>query len=76
MFVSRETSPLDPAGITVCTIRGGTKASIIPDEVRLQLSVRCYKDEAQRRLLESIDRVARRLAPAASVPDDGDGDLL
>jgi hippurate hydrolase len=69
-LVSRETSPLDPAGITVGTIRGGTKASIIPDEVRLQLSVRSYKDEVQRRLLKSIDRVARGLAQAAGVPDD------
>ena len=70
MFVSRETSPLDPVGITVGTIRGGTKASIIPDEVRLQLSVRSYKDEVQRRLLKSIDRVARGIAQSAGVPED------
>ena len=33
MFVSRETSPLDPVGITVGTIRSSTKASINPDGV-------------------------------------------
>jgi hippurate hydrolase len=69
-LVSRETSPLDPAGITVDTIRGGTKSSMIPDEVRLQLSVRSYKEEVHRRLLRSIERVARGIAQAVGVPDD------
>ena len=69
-LVSRETSPLDPACITVGTIRGGTKANIIPDEVRLQLSVRSYKEEVQRRLLKSIERVAHGIAQSAGVPED------
>ena len=85
-LVSRETSPLDPACITVGTIRGGTKANIIPDEVRLQLSVRSYKEEVQRRLLKSIERVARHrpIGGGSRGPDadrqgqrdrDGGGDL-
>jgi hippurate hydrolase len=69
-LVSRETSPLDPAGITVGTIRGGTRPSIIPDEVRLQLSVRSYKEEVHRRLLKSIERVACGIAQSAGVPED------
>jgi hippurate hydrolase len=69
-LVSRETSPLDPAVITVGTIHGGTKVNIIPDEVRLQISVRSYKEEVQRRLLKSIERVARGIAEAAGVPED------
>ena len=42
-LVSRENNPLDPAVITVGCIHGGTEANIIPDEVKLQLSVRTFK---------------------------------
>jgi hippurate hydrolase len=41
-IVSRENNPLDPAVITVGSIHGGTQYNIIPDEVKLQLSVRSY----------------------------------
>jgi hippurate hydrolase len=69
-IVSREVSPLDSAVVTVGTIHGGTKANIIPDEVRLQLSVRSYKPEVRDRVLASIERIARGLATAAGVPAD------
>src|SRR5581483_601030 len=39
-IVSREMNPLEPAVVTVGSIHGGTKHNIIPDEVRLQLTVR------------------------------------
>jgi amidohydrolase len=49
-IVSRENNPLDPVVITVGSIHGGTKNSIIPDEVKLQLTVRSYKPEVRKRL--------------------------
>lgn len=63
-LVSRENDPLDPAVVTVGSIHGGSKHNIIPDEVRLQLTVRAYKDEVRDRLLASIARVARAEAAA------------
>src|SRR5206468_2603157 len=39
-IVSREVNPTDPAVVTVGSIHGGTKHNIIPDEVKLQLTVR------------------------------------
>jgi hippurate hydrolase len=69
-IVSRETSPLDSAVVTVGSIHGGTKRNIIPDEVQLLMTVRTYKPEVRKRVLESIDRVARGIALAAGVPDD------
>ena len=69
-IVSRETSPLDSAVITVGSIHGGTKRNIIPDEVQLLLTVRTYKPEVRQRVLASIERVARGIALAAGVPDD------
>jgi len=69
-IVSRETSPLDSAVVTVGSIHGGTKRNIIPDEVQLLMTVRTYKPEVRKRVLASIDRIARAVALAAGVPDD------
>ena len=67
-IVSRENNPRDPAVITVGTIHGGTKNNIIPDEVKLQLTVRSYKPEVRKHLLASIERVARGEALAGGAP--------
>lgn len=67
---SRERSPLDPVVVTVGKIEGGTKRNIIPDEVKLYLTVRTFKPEVRARVLESIQRIPRGLAIAAGVPED------
>ena len=67
-IVSRENNPLDPAVITVGTIHGGTKNNIIPDEVKLELTVRSYKPEVRKQLLASIERVAKGEAIAGGAP--------
>ena len=64
-IVSREISPQDPAVVTVGTIHGGTKNNIIPDDVKLQLTVRSYKDEVRKHLLSAIERIADAEAAAA-----------
>jgi hippurate hydrolase len=69
-IVSRETSPLDPVVVTVGSIHGGAKRNVIPDEVKLLLTVRTYKPEVRKRVLASIERVARGVAIAAGMPDD------
>ncbi len=68
IIISREKSAQDPGVITVGTIHGGTKNNIIPDDVKLQLTVRSYKDEVRKRLLASIERVADAEAAAAGAP--------
>ena len=69
-IVSRQVSPLDPAVITVGSIHGGTKHNIIPNQVELQLTVRSYKPEVRRLLLDSIRRTAVETAAAAGFPDE------
>jgi hippurate hydrolase len=66
--VSRENNPTDPVVITVGSIHGGTQANIIPDEVRLQLSVRTYTPEVRRKTLAAISRIAYGEAMAAGAP--------
>jgi hippurate hydrolase len=67
-IVSRENNPIDPVVITVGSIHGGTQANVIPDEVRLQLSVRTYTDEVRSRTFAAIRRIVNGEAAAAGAP--------
>lgn len=69
-IVSRETRPIDPAVVTVGSIHGGTKANIIPNEVKLQLTLRSYSDKVRAHTIEAIRRICRGEAMAAGLPDD------
>jgi hippurate hydrolase len=69
-IVSRELRPGEPAVITVGSIHGGTKSNIIPDEVKLQLTLRSYSDEVRRYLVDAIGRICRGEALAAGLPED------
>lgn len=68
-LVSREISPLDGAVVTVGSFHAGAKHNIIPDEARLQLTVRSYTDEVRAKLLGGIERIAKGEAIAAGIPD-------
>jgi hippurate hydrolase len=67
-IVSREVNPLDPAVVTVGSIHGGTRGNIIPDEVRLQLTIRSFRDEVQDRLIAAVERIAKAEAAAGRAP--------
>ncbi len=69
-IVSRQTLPTNPAVVTVGMINGGTQANIIPDEVKLGLSVRCLDENTRKSILEDIQRTADGIALSAGVPAD------
>src|SRR5213596_1587026 len=69
-IASRENNPLDPIVVTVGSIHGGTKNNIIPDEVKMQLTVRTYKSETRERVLAAIERITNGIAAAGGVPPD------
>jgi amidohydrolase len=69
-ITSRENNPLDPVVLTVGSIHGGTKHNIIPDEVKMQLTVRSYKTEVRERVLTAIERIAKGCAQAAGLPPE------
>lgn len=69
-LVSRELNPTDSAVVTVGSFQAGAKHNIIPDEARLQLTVRSYSDETRKQLLDGIARIARGEAIAAGMPED------
>jgi len=69
-IVSRENVPTDPAVVTVGSIHGGTKYNIIPDEVKLQLTIRTYEPEVRQRILDALSRIANGIAQAGGMPPD------
>ena len=67
-IVSREVNPIHPAVVTVGSIHGGTKHNIIPNDVRLQLTLRAFRPEVGDQLVEGIRRRAKGLAEAHKAP--------
>ena len=63
-IVSREVHPGDAAVITVGYFQAGTKNNIIPDQAVMALTVRSFKPEVRKHLLEAIERIAKGEAEA------------
>ena len=68
-IVSREIKPIEPAVITVGSIRAGTKHNIISDSCHLQLTVRSYSDEVREQLIAGIERKAKAAALSAGASE-------
>jgi amidohydrolase len=69
-IVSRQEDPHDLTVVTVGDIHGGTKRNIIPDEVKMELTVRTFTDKSLNIVLDGIRRTAQGVALSAGVPDD------
>jgi hippurate hydrolase len=67
-IVSRENDPFDPAVLTIGAIHGGVTANVIPDEVKLSLTVRAFSPEVRERMLSAIERIAKGETSAAGAP--------
>jgi len=66
--VSREMDPQVPTVVTVGTFHAGTKNNIIPDEAKLQLTVRTMNPQHREKVLASITRITNGIAVTAGVP--------
>jgi len=69
-LVSREVDPQEAGVVTVGMIKGGSTHNIISSEVTMLLTVRSFKPEVRKLLLDGIARIAKGEAIAAGVPDD------
>ncbi|MEE4298417.1 MAG: amidohydrolase, partial [Pseudomonadales bacterium] len=69
-LISRELSPLEPGVVTVGSFHAGFKHNIIPDEARLQLTVRSDSEATRSRLLAGIERIAKNIGRANGLPED------
>lgn len=67
---SREINPLQPSVVTVGSIHGGTVHNIIPDEVKMQLTVRYYNDETYEQIISGLSRISIGIAESAGLAED------
>ena len=67
-IVSRRINPRDAGVVTVGSIHAGSKHNIISNEAHLQLTVRSYKEEVRKTLLDSIRQITTDVAKAARCP--------
>lgn len=67
-LVSRRVDPVEPAVVTVGAIHGGTKHNVIPDQVTLQLTVRSFRDDVRRTLLDGIAEITTDVCAAFRCP--------
>ncbi|HVA22664.1 MAG TPA: M20 family metallopeptidase [Candidatus Micrarchaeia archaeon] len=64
-LVSRETSPFEPAVVTIGRIEGGQAANIIAETVRLDGTVRAFDPDLRERLLRRVAELAGGIAGGA-----------
>jgi hippurate hydrolase len=69
-IVSREESPQDPVVVSVGDIHGGTKRNIIPDEVKLELTVRTFSEKSRKIVLDGQRQMALGVATSAGLPPE------
>ena len=71
-MVTRQFSAFDPVVVTVGRIEAGSKENIIPDDARLDMTVRTFSTENHARIPERIERLARGIAEAHGMTADVD----
>lgn len=67
-IVSRRLAPGTRAVVTVGSFHAGTKHNVIPDDAKLQLTVRSYEAEVRENLLAEIRHIAESVAEAHHAP--------
>ncbi len=66
-IVSRELRTDEPAVISVGSIHGGTRPNIIPDEVKMELTLRYFSEQTIKKIINSIKRISKNAALAAGL---------
>ena len=63
-LISRETSPLSPAVITVGKIQAGTAFNIIPESAEMHGTIRAFSAEHRSKLIRRMGEIAQGIATA------------
>lgn len=76
-IVSREVSPIEPAVITVGSVVTNTqKGSVIPSEVHLKLTVRCFSEDVYFQIMDAVARICKGEAIASGIPESMHPEIL
>ncbi|MGO1544109.1 MAG: M20 metallopeptidase family protein [Gulosibacter sp.] len=62
--VTRDFNAFDPVIVTVGSLHAGTRRNIIPDDARIEATVRCFTNESRDLAADVLTRVAKGVAAA------------
>lgn len=62
--VSRETSPVDPAVVTVGVIDVGERWNVVPEKGHIEGTIRCFSDHLWKEIPNMMDRIVKDTAKA------------
>lgn len=69
-IVSREVNPIEPAVVTVGSMVTNTqKGSVIPSEVHLKLTIRCFSEAVYVQIMEAVARICKGEAIASGLDE-------
>jgi amidohydrolase len=71
-IVARNISPLDTAVVSVTSIHGGTAFNVIPQEVRLEGTLRTFDSSVRRRMVERLEQIVRGVAEGMGCQAEAD----
>ncbi len=63
-IVARNVAPLDTAVVSVTSIHGGTAFNVIPQEAKLEGTIRTFDSGVRQRVLERFEQIARGIGEA------------
>lgn len=63
-IVSREISPVDPAVVTIGTIKAGDRWNVVAEHSTLEGTTRCFSREVRQQLPKAIQRIAEETGKA------------
>lgn len=69
-IVSRTMSPFEPTVVSVCSIHGGSSHNILPDQVELKLTVRCFSVPVYEKIMAEIKQICEGEAIASGLPKE------
>lgn len=69
-IISRRIGATDPAVISICQVTAGNSYNIIPDEITLTGTTRCFGPDARRFLRSEMERITQGVALAAGLRYD------
>ena len=75
-IIARETTPGEPAVLTVGSVQAGTKSNVIPDSAVIQLNVRSYSESTRSAILDSIKRIVTAECEASGSPSPPEFELF
>jgi amidohydrolase len=61
-IISRETDPVEPAVLSVCTIHGGNQPNAIPEKVTMTGTIRTLSEETRERIFKRMEEIVKHVS--------------